>query len=67
MINGIDDFIMPYATAQRSFFDLLGSPPSDKRHARLEGGHIPADRQEIIEEVNGWLDRHFGPVNMSNE
>lgn len=63
MINGIDDFIMPFATAQRTLFELLGTPPGDKRHARLDGGHIPSSRQELIAEVESWLDRYLGPVN----
>lgn len=62
MINGVDDFIMPYDAAQRTFFELLGSPPNDKRHARLDGGHIPSNRRELINEVEGWLDRHMGAV-----
>jgi len=50
-------------TAQRTFLELLGSAPNKKRHARLEGGHIPSDRQELIGEVGRWLDRHLGVVN----
>ena len=62
MINGLDDFIMPFATAQQPMFDLLGAAEEDKRHARLPGGHIPSDRQRLIDEVVGWLDRSMGPV-----
>ena len=62
MINGVDDFILPYAAAQRPLFELLGSSPDNKRHARLVGGHIPSDRQELIGEIESWLDRHLGPV-----
>ena len=62
MINGVDDFIMPYESAQQTFFELLGSSPATKRHARLEGGHIPSDRQKLIGEVNNWLDRYLDPV-----
>ena len=63
VINGVDDFIMPFATAQRTFVDLLGTPAADKRHARLEGGHIPSDRRAMIDEVTAWLDRYLGTVN----
>jgi hypothetical protein len=62
MINGRNDFIFPYEVMQEPFFRLLGPPEEDKRHARLEGGHIPPDRIAIIEEVVGWFDRHLGPV-----
>ena len=62
MINGVDDFIMPFDTTQRTFFELLGTAPNNKRHARLAGGHIPSDRRELIEEIESWLDRHLGSV-----
>jgi predicted esterase len=62
MINGIDDFLMPYEMAQQPLLDLLGAPAEQKRHARLAGGHIPTSRVEIIREVLDWLDRQFGPV-----
>jgi predicted esterase len=62
MLNGENDFINPYEVSQKPLFDLLGVLESEKRHRRLEGGHIPPDRLELIEEVLGWLDRHLGPV-----
>lgn len=62
MINGRDDFILPYEMSQLPLFELLGAADEQKRHARLDGGHIPTDRLEIIQEVLGWLDRHLGPV-----
>ena len=62
MINGVDDFIMPYDTAQRPFYELLGSAPNNKQHVHLEGGHIPTARQELIGEVERWLDRHLGDI-----
>jgi len=65
MINGEDDFLMPVENAQQPFFDLLGAPAEDKRHALLEGGHLPPDRRAIIREVLDWLDRYLGPVTTS--
>jgi eukaryotic-like serine/threonine-protein kinase len=62
MINGVDDFILPYDTSQKPLFDLLGAPPEQKRLARLAGGHIPTNRLEIIRETLDWLDQHLGPV-----
>jgi hypothetical protein len=41
---------------------MLGAPDERKRLARLEGGHIPTNRLEIIREVLDWLDRWLGPV-----
>jgi predicted esterase len=62
MINGRDDFLIPYELQQQPLFERLGASEYEKRHARLEGGHIPPDRLAIIEEVVGWFDRHLGPV-----
>jgi pimeloyl-ACP methyl ester carboxylesterase len=62
MINGRDDFITPLESSQKPFFELLGTPEEDKRHALLDGGHLPPDRRAIIREVLDWLDRYLGPV-----
>lgn len=62
LIHGQDDFLVPYETGQRPFFELFGAPEDDKRHARLPGGHIPSDTRDIMREVLDWLDRYFGPV-----
>ncbi len=62
MINGRDDYLTPVESSQRPFFELLGAPPEDKRHALLDGGHLPPDRRAIIREVLDWLDRYLGPV-----
>jgi hypothetical protein len=60
MVNGRDDFGCPLDTSQIPLFNLLGA--EDKRHVLLEGGHLPPDRNALIKEVLGWLDRHLGPV-----
>jgi predicted esterase len=62
MINGEDDFINPIEISQRPFFEILGAPAEDKRHAVLVGGHLPPDRRAIIREILDWLDRYLGPV-----
>ena len=62
MINGRDDFLMPYEMSQRPLFELLGTPSHQKRHALLDGGHIPTDRRAIMREALDWLDAHLGPV-----
>jgi eukaryotic-like serine/threonine-protein kinase len=63
MVNGRDDFDLPYASAQVPLFNMLGTPAADKRHAVLEGGHIPPKPQLVYKEVLDWLDRYLGPVN----
>ena len=62
MVNGRDDFDLPYETAQVPLFKALGTAASDKRHAVLDGGHIPRRPQAVYKEVLDWLDRHLGPV-----
>jgi dienelactone hydrolase len=62
MVNGREDFDLPYATAQVPMFKMLGTPAADKKHAVFEGGHIPSRQQEPIKEMLDWLDRYLGPV-----
>jgi hypothetical protein len=60
MINGRDDYHRPYESSQLPLFELLGMAPANKRLARLDGGHIPSDPNEIIREVLDWFDRYLG-------
>ena len=46
---------------QNVMFHYLGTPEKDKRHAVLEGGHIPPYDQ-MVKEILDWLDRYQGPV-----
>jgi formylglycine-generating enzyme required for sulfatase activity/dienelactone hydrolase/predicted Ser/Thr protein kinase len=62
MVNGREDFDLPYETAQIPLFKALGSAAGDKRHAVLEGGHIPPRPQLVYKEILDWLDRYLGPV-----
>jgi predicted esterase len=62
MINGKQDFMRPLEIAQTPLVRLLGTPEKDKRHALLEGGHLPPKMQEVIREILDWLDRYLGPV-----
>lgn len=62
MVNGREDFDLPYATAQVPMFRMLGTPPANKRHVVFEGGHIPPHPQEAIKVILDWLDDRLGPV-----
>jgi formylglycine-generating enzyme required for sulfatase activity len=62
MVNGREDFDLPYETAQIPLFNALGTAAADKRHAVLEGGHIPPRPQLVYKEILDWLDRYLGPV-----
>jgi eukaryotic-like serine/threonine-protein kinase len=62
MVNGREDFDLPYSTAQLPLFRMLGTPAADKRHVVLEGGHLPPRPQDVYKEILDWLDRYLGPV-----
>ena len=63
MLNGKYDFFFPYETAQKPFFDFLGTPEGDKKLILYEGSHsVP--RLELIKELLGWLDQYFGKQQM---
>ena len=62
MINGRTDFHYPMETSQLPLFRLLGVPPEHKRHAPLQGGHIPDNLHDLLREALDWFDRYLGPV-----
>jgi formylglycine-generating enzyme required for sulfatase activity/dienelactone hydrolase len=61
LVNGREDFSNTLE-AQRRFLELMGTPPEQKRHAVLDGGHAPADIRGLIREVLDWLDKYLGPA-----
>ena len=61
MLNGKYDFFFPAGTAQRPFFERLGTAAADKKYFVYEGGHdVP--RSQLIAETLAWLDKYLGPV-----
>jgi eukaryotic-like serine/threonine-protein kinase len=61
ILNGEFDFFFPPETSQRPMFELLGTPPGQKKRLVFPGGHsVP--RTEMIKESLLWLDRYLGPV-----
>jgi dienelactone hydrolase len=61
MLNGKYDFFFPLETAQKPFFEFLGTPAEHKQWIVYEGGHdVP--RTELIKQSLAWLDRYLGPV-----
>jgi formylglycine-generating enzyme required for sulfatase activity len=61
MLNGKYDVIYPPQTSSKPMFDLLGTPPENKRLILYETDHIPP-RVEYIKETLAWLDKYLGPV-----
>ncbi len=62
LVTGRYDFVSPYETSQKPFFDLLGTPAQDKRHVVLDAGHLPPQYTEIVKEMLAWADSRLGPV-----
>jgi eukaryotic-like serine/threonine-protein kinase len=61
MLNGKYDPVFPLETAVRPFYDLIGTPPKDKKLLLYETDHyIPEN--EFIRETLDWLDRYLGPA-----
>jgi serine/threonine protein kinase/formylglycine-generating enzyme required for sulfatase activity/dienelactone hydrolase len=65
MVNGKEDFVFPYETAQRPMYELLGTPNKHKEHKLYPGGHgfLGLFSKQIRGDVLTWLDRYLGPVN----
>lgn len=61
MISGRNDMLRPVETYQAPMFESLATPPGQKRHAILEGGHIPPKNQ-MTRETLGWYDTYLGRV-----
>jgi formylglycine-generating enzyme required for sulfatase activity/cephalosporin-C deacetylase-like acetyl esterase/predicted Ser/Thr protein kinase len=61
MINGRYDHFFPLEASQNVMYRFLGTPEKDKRHAVLDGGHIP-QYEEVAKEILDWLDKYQGPV-----
>ena len=59
LVNGRDDFSSTLA-AQDRFMELLGTPPDQKKHVVLEGGHVPNDWRATMREILNWFDRYLG-------
>jgi hypothetical protein len=61
MISGKNDVLRPVATYQAPMFESLGTLDELKRHAILDGGHLPP-KSLIVRETLDWFDRYLGPV-----
>ena len=62
LLAGRYDFTFPMESSQRTFFDMLGAPPDQKKYVLFEGGHIPNQFNEAVKEMLAWTDRWMGPV-----
>lgn len=63
MVNGRYDFVFPVEKAQDPFFQMLGTPASQKRHIELDTPHDVAEKRPLlVKAVPDWLDQYLGPV-----
>jgi dienelactone hydrolase len=63
MLNGRNDFIVPFEPNQRLLFEALGT--KDKVFKRYDGGHANLlTRPDLIGEILTWLDKYLGPVDV---
>ena len=64
MINGKEDWFLPYETSQIVMYDLFGTPDEDKAHKVYPGGHgiLGLFSTQIKKDVIGWLDNYLEPV-----
>jgi dienelactone hydrolase len=61
MLNGRYDLNVPFDTAARPLFELIGTPAPHKKLAIVESDHwVP--RNDLIRESLAWLDEYLGPV-----
>jgi predicted esterase len=61
MLSGKYDSVFPYEVSQKPFFELLGTPPADKKRIVFEGGHF-LPRPQMVEETLRWFDHYLGTV-----
>jgi len=61
MLNGRYDFFFPYETAQLPLFDMLATPPEQKKLVLQETSHSFSPT-ETAREALSWLDTYLGPV-----
>ena len=61
LVTGRYDYFIPYEPAQKTFFQLVGTPAEHKRHVVAEAPHA-VPRADYLPEVLGWLDKYFGPA-----
>ncbi|MGC4021713.1 MAG: SUMF1/EgtB/PvdO family nonheme iron enzyme [Cyclobacteriaceae bacterium] len=62
MLNSRYDWNFPYELAQKPFFELLGTPPTQKKLILFEesGHQIPMNA--VIKETLKWYNQHLGSV-----
>jgi predicted esterase len=58
IINGKFDAVFPYEHSQKYFYNLLGTPTSEKKLVLLDCGHLPT-RSVVIKETLPWFENYL--------
>ncbi|MBL4821117.1 MAG: SUMF1/EgtB/PvdO family nonheme iron enzyme [Gammaproteobacteria bacterium] len=58
MLNGRYDNLFPVETQQLPFFNLLGTPATDKQIIHYDMGHQLPPRNELVKEMINWFDKY---------
>jgi hypothetical protein len=63
MVNGAQDYVFSPDRSQTPMFQMLGSPPADKRQLVFDTPHDVTERRpELVQGVLGWLDKYLGRI-----
>ena len=65
MLNGEFESTLHFEESQEPMFNLFGTPPENKKHVLIKGGHLP--KEKISQETLNWLDHYLGPVKLNTE
>jgi len=64
MVNGRYDFTFSPERAQIPLFNMLGTPPADKKRVVFDTPHdVSQEKALLSREVLAWLDKYLGRVN----
>lgn len=61
MLNGRWDIDVPLKTQER-YFELLGSPPGQKKHILFDAGHGQLPHNQLVRASLEWYDQYLGPT-----
>ena len=60
MLGGRYDAYRPLESAQRPYFELLGTADAHKKFVVYDAGHAPLPATEALRETADWFDRYLG-------
>ena len=61
-LNGQYDHLFPYEESAVRHFNLLGTPPEQKKLVTYDAGHIGFPENQMVAEIADWLDTYQAPA-----